>query len=348
MEDTNVYRKAQEEAAAALRDLKQREAAEREALLETLRARSIEAAFQQDAELALQRAAEEMVARQQLLQQSMAQPSPAPNLSPKVAELENETLQLQQKIRLLEGQLTDERMHSAQQESRWARQTQKMLDQAQAQVEKDHTDYEVIELRRRLNEEAQCRADLETEVQLLLSSRATLARELDAAATVRASQQLVEIKEELADARIQLSVAQDSLQTVSLELDDATEELNVLRRNGRELGALRLENHQLKTALVELRKARKAGGMSGSTGGSQGVSSTEDPVGIGAEQWGRIRGALLGCVGTAREAVDAEGETVRGLVTVCRERERVSDLLLALLNAFFLWFSDLASDVQCV
>lgn len=57
-EDTTSFKKIQKDAELQLKSLKERDESEREALLETVRARTIETAFQYDMELAIQRAAD--------------------------------------------------------------------------------------------------------------------------------------------------------------------------------------------------------------------------------------------------------------------------------------------------
>ena len=57
-EDTTSFKKIQKDAALQLKTLKERDESERMALLETVRARTIETAFQYDMELAIQRAAD--------------------------------------------------------------------------------------------------------------------------------------------------------------------------------------------------------------------------------------------------------------------------------------------------
>jgi hypothetical protein len=57
-EDTTSFKKIQKDAALQLKTLKERDESERMALLETVRVRTIETAFQYDMELAIQRAAD--------------------------------------------------------------------------------------------------------------------------------------------------------------------------------------------------------------------------------------------------------------------------------------------------
>ena len=57
-EDSTSFKKIQKDAALQLKTLKERDESERSALLETVRARNIETAFQYDMELAIQRAAD--------------------------------------------------------------------------------------------------------------------------------------------------------------------------------------------------------------------------------------------------------------------------------------------------
>ena len=57
-EDTTSFKKLQQDAALQLKTLKERDESERSALLETVRTRNIETAFQYDMELAIQRAAD--------------------------------------------------------------------------------------------------------------------------------------------------------------------------------------------------------------------------------------------------------------------------------------------------
>lgn len=61
-EDTTSFKKIQKDAALQLKSLKERDDSERMALMETVRARTIETAFQYDMELAIQRAADGVAA----------------------------------------------------------------------------------------------------------------------------------------------------------------------------------------------------------------------------------------------------------------------------------------------
>jgi hypothetical protein len=63
-EDTTSFKKIQRDAALQMKSIKERDESERLALLETVRARTIEHAFQYDMELAIQRAADGMIASQ--------------------------------------------------------------------------------------------------------------------------------------------------------------------------------------------------------------------------------------------------------------------------------------------
>lgn len=303
-----MYKKAQEESAAALRDLKEREQQERDALRESLRAQSIQSAFQQDSEIALQRAADEFVSRQHMMMQTNGTVSSNPG---RVLELEGELMRLKTEIHDLTLNLSNAKLQLERQESQIILQAQELSEYSQTHRTGSN---EVDRLRAKLLEETQSRQDLEREVKLLLSTRSLMAREIENIAVARKSQELLLALAELEETRIQLELSQEALRSLNAELDDQQVEVNHLRKSASDVSQLRLECHQLRSTIVDLRRVTRS-----ITQVTPVKTRPELPEGLSLSSLSELREAFLECEGTALECLRREGELLSGLRSARQE-----------------------------
>jgi chromosome segregation ATPase len=200
-----------------------------------------------DAELAIQKAAEEMLNRQQLLLQSQN----GSNETAKIKALEEELQHLTTRLKLIESELNDRVNQLSRQETLL---NQKIQELAFYQQSHRADSGETELLRRRLLEEEQNRRELETELHLLIASRTKMALELEAAAIARVSTQLSPLQIELAEAQNARSTAEMTIAELMSEVEDLRSEIELLKKVQSDSQTIRLENHHMKAALTALRK----------------------------------------------------------------------------------------------
>ena len=190
-EDSTSFKRSQRDSALQLKAMRERDDGERAQLLETVRVRTIESAFQQDMELAIQRAAESMI------KSSADGPT---DLAPtgKLASLveENERLTAQ----LAEANSTAAAAQAA------AVTSQAQLSRAERELSQlKHAMEKAVAAAAALEGQAaegqRLRHDMELELELLTKGRADMIRGVEAAMVEKSAQQIAELKAEVAALR---------------------------------------------------------------------------------------------------------------------------------------------------
>ena len=192
-EDTTSFKRAQKDAAQQLKAIKERDEEQRMALLETVRVRTIESAFQQDMELAIQRAAESNYnSNSSINLLSSSSMSAADKAS--LHSLEEENNQLKTQLETTEGSISTLQTE--------AKQRQAQLDKFEKEYQRtkdalDKLSAKCIALENQAAEHARSRHDMELELELLTKGRADMIRCVETAMADKSAQQIAELKAEI-------------------------------------------------------------------------------------------------------------------------------------------------------
>jgi len=233
----------------------------------------------------------------------------------RVLELESEMTRLRGEMQQLTQNLAAAKVQIERQDSRISLQAQELSEYSQTHRTGSN---EVDRLRAKLFEETQSRQDLEREVKLLLSTRASMAREIENIAIARKSQELLLALAELEETRIQLELSQEALRSLNAELDDQQIEVNHLRRSATEASQLRTECHQLRSTIVDLRRVARPP-VPAAPAVSTIKARPELPEGLSLASLSELRETLLEYEATALEGLRREGELLSGLKSARQE-----------------------------
>lgn len=192
-EDTTSFKRAQKDAAQQLKAIKERDEEQRMALLETVRVRTIESAFQQDMELAIQRAAESNY-NSNSSNNLMSSSSMSAADKAAMHTLENENNQLKTQLETTEGNivtLQSESKHRQAQQDKLEKEYQRSKDAL------DKLSVKCMTLENQAAEHARSRHDMELELELLTKGRADMIRCVESAMADKSAQHIAELKAEI-------------------------------------------------------------------------------------------------------------------------------------------------------
>ena len=193
-EDTTSFKRAQKDAAQQLKAIKERDEEQRMALLETVRVRTIESAFQQDMELAIQRAAESNYnsnsSNNLLSSSSMSAAADKASLH----ALEEENNQLKTQLEMTEGSIGTLQIE--------AKQRQAQLDKLEKEYQRskdalDKLSAKCVAWENQAAEHVRSRHDMELELELLTKGRADMIRCVEQSMADKSAQQIAELKAEI-------------------------------------------------------------------------------------------------------------------------------------------------------
>lgn len=194
--------------------------------MESLRVQSVESAFQYDLELAIQRAAEDVMYQQQI------NANQSNSGYKKLKEFEDERIGMLEKIKLLEDEIQS--LNSTMQSA-----TAHILEkdsqiQSFSEILKMR-DVAILDLQQKYEDEQMTRRDLEVELEATLTNRADVIHNLAISADTKASKRLVDISAELNETRRQLEVAERSVRVANADLEGVHVELLKLKSRCKEL-----------------------------------------------------------------------------------------------------------------
>ena len=322
MEDTETYKKSQEEAAAALKAMQARDETEKELLLQSLRAHSIQSAFQQDTELAIQKsceAAAETILLQHQLRSANEARAQSLEAAQAISSKDDEQDRYTGVVGKYERELNELKEMLRKQESILRLQEEQDSDKYRALEDTIKANSRELEsLRGSLQEERQTRRELETEVNVLLQNRQKLLSDLEASLAAKASEEMSESvrRAEALEGQVQLS--QEALQRAGAEIDSHNQQLSSRMALKDEVAKLRRDNQRLKASLVEIK--RSAGLVRSQKTPSDDKSLSSPAV---ATKLRSLRELLSACAAGLQESSLAESNQV---VEIVRSRKRASEV----------------------
>jgi chromosome segregation ATPase len=212
--------------------------------MEAVRVRSIETAFQYDMEIAIQRAAEEMLSQQQQLHSQSQQLGSAK----RIAALEEELAQVQQKLADCEDQLKSAKDELSTLVDRNAVLEKEIASRIESSLRNEQR---AIECSRRLEEETRLRKDLEMELEITIRNRSEVIRELESVAEQRCARLKEHYTAEVNSMRAAMIFTDQNL-------EKAVAEAAALRNANKALIDVSVEVTQLRATVAELRRAAAA------------------------------------------------------------------------------------------
>ena len=186
-EDSSSFKRAQRDAVLQLKAMREREDGERAQLLETVRVRTIESAFQQDMELAIQRAAESMI-------KSGADVPTEHAPTGKMATLVEENGRLTTQLAEAEAAAAAARAEASTSQTQLGV-AEREVGQLKHALEKATA--KAVALEGQVAEGQRLRHDMEMELELLTKGRADMIRGVEVAMAEKSAQQIAELKAQL-------------------------------------------------------------------------------------------------------------------------------------------------------
>jgi hypothetical protein len=283
-EESSAVRREREEVVRERESLRSREDQERRALELQLRERQIESAFQQDVEIAIQRAAQ-AVSDSYIINQLLpggtpravvvdnksvtdVTPALAPD-NPGQSESDEYKMQtLKEDIEALKLQLADGLSQVETSAHRLA------VAQRELAAERAQT----VSLRRQVEEEAALRRDVEAELRIVVAGSKIAANQAEIALTVATNARVQELTESLAQHAVLVEGLKRENKELQHQLDRASKETSSARRSLQGLLALERENKQLHVVLKEFRRMCGGNPLSGVPVPAQGQAPSSAAV----------------------------------------------------------------------
>jgi hypothetical protein len=258
-EDTNAFKRAQREATQELRT----HAQEKLALLEEVRARDIESAFQQDLEIYIQKVVESQHLQLQQQIQTQSQGGNANKVLLKEVEDENAKLLLAiQELQTREAELSIKLKESKQ----FSNKTEKL---AATHSEKARDlEKRLQELERELQDEKCSRRDLEVELDITLKTRSDILHELESSSESKVSKIMEDSSAQLRSAQAQCEALEKKLSITLSALTSSTDENAKLRRAA-QIADNSDELARVRARLLEYKRLVKSGTLVNITGGEE-------------------------------------------------------------------------------
>jgi hypothetical protein len=247
LEDTAASKKATQDVSIELNSLKQKEELERVTMLESLRVQSIDSAFQYDVELSIQRAAEQMVSQQQIVQSNSQQ------TARRIKELEEERSLLNMQLESLQEEERGNELRTLSLNNEIDQLQRKLRESETARFE---SEARITCLHQQLEFEEMQRRDVEGELAATLSSQVKQLQETEAKSDTKATIKINAITQELHEMSSRLDSSERSGRVLQHEIDKLEADLRRNRGHAEELEAASNEIGRLNRMINELRDSR--------------------------------------------------------------------------------------------
>jgi peptide deformylase len=244
LEDTAASKKATQDVSIELNSLKQKEEL---TMLESLRVQSIDSAFQYDVELSIQRAAEQMVSQQQIVQSNSQQ------TARRIKELEEERSLLNMQLESLQEEERGNELRTLSLNNEIDQLQRKLRESETARFE---SEARITCLHQQLEFEEMQRRNVEGELAATLSSQVKQLQETEAKSDTKATIKINAITQELHEMSSRLDSSERSGRVLQHEIDKLEADLRRNRGHAEELEAASNEIGRLNRMINELRDSR--------------------------------------------------------------------------------------------
>lgn len=258
-EESSAVRRERQEVVRERESLRSREDQERRALELQLRDRDIESAFQQDVEIAIQRAAQAMSESYSITQQQIAKPALTADTDAPGEAVDTSVGPIEAKL----GSSDEVRLRSLEAEvgalEARAREAQAQAEASAHRLAASQRELAaeralVASLRRQVEDEVALRKDVEAELRIVAAGNKVAADQAEIALTVTTNARVLELTESTNTLNAQVETLKRKNRELQLQIERSGKESSSMRRSLQGLLALERENKQLHVVLKEFRR----------------------------------------------------------------------------------------------